>query len=452
MNITDTMRTVWAYLIKYMTPEGAAGVMGNLYAESGIIPNRVEILCLQRLKEIGKHYTDATYTALVDDGSISRDLFLHPLGDTRQYGYGLAQWTSPGRKAKLYDLAKTKRVSIGDLNMQLEFLVSELKQSYKSVWETVTTTHDIKKASDEFLLKFEIPDDRGENIKNARYGYAKDIYEQLSGSKEVQAMASANNAAIDRVIAVAENELGYLEKSEYQYLDEKTKGAGNGNLTKYWRDVYPTFQGQPWCACFVSWCFMQAFGLETAKKMLKHWPFTYCPTLASMTTNKTPQRGSIVLFYRNGEYAHTGLVVAVQGNSITTIEGNASGASGITPNGGGVVKKNYQLSTLSPNTKYFMPDYSLVAGKPTEPPSYIVGECTITMPLLLQGAVCPEVKTIQACLNAKGYKGKNGKSLSVDGDLGENTAYAITALQKKAGMTNINFGSVAKSTWELILK
>ena len=49
MNITDTMRTVWAYLIKYMTPEGAAGVMGNLYAESGIIPNRVEILCLKRL-------------------------------------------------------------------------------------------------------------------------------------------------------------------------------------------------------------------------------------------------------------------------------------------------------------------------------------------------------------------------------------------------------------------
>ena len=29
MNITDTMRTVWKYLTKYMTPEGAAGVMGK---------------------------------------------------------------------------------------------------------------------------------------------------------------------------------------------------------------------------------------------------------------------------------------------------------------------------------------------------------------------------------------------------------------------------------------
>lgn len=82
----------------------------------------------------------------------------------------------------------------------------------------------------------------------------------------------------------------------------------------------------------------------------------------------------------------------------------------------------------------------------------VVGECMVTLPLLIVGAICPEVKTIQACLNAKGYKGKDGKMLDVDGELGENTAYAITALQKKAGMKNINFGTVAKATWLLILK
>lgn len=74
------------------------------------------------------------------------------------------------------------------------------------------------------------------------------------------------------------------------------------------------------------------------------------------------------------------------------------------------------------------------------------------MPLLLQGAVCNEVKTIQIILNAKGYKGRNGKTLAVDGELGENTSYAVEQLQRKAGMVNINFGSVAKATWELILK
>jgi cell wall-associated NlpC family hydrolase len=91
-------------------------------------------------------------------------------------------------------------------------------------------------------------------------------------------------------------------------------------------------------------------------------------------------------------------------------------------------------------------------GNTTPAPSLIVGECSVAMPLLLQGAVCNEVKVIQAMLNAKGYRGKNGKALTLDGELGENTSYAVTQLQKKAGMKNINFGSVAKATWLLILK
>jgi peptidoglycan hydrolase-like protein with peptidoglycan-binding domain len=68
------------------------------------------------------------------------------------------------------------------------------------------------------------------------------------------------------------------------------------------------------------------------------------------------------------------------------------------------------------------------------------------------GSVDPEIKTIQRLLNTKGYKGKDGKKLEVDGELGENTAYAITKLQKKAGMKNINFGTVSARTWGLILK
>ena len=85
----ETARKVWTYLLRAgLTPEGAAGLMGNIYAESGMIPNRVEILCLRRLKEQGKIYTDATYTAFVDDGTISREEFLHPLPG-KQYGYGL---------------------------------------------------------------------------------------------------------------------------------------------------------------------------------------------------------------------------------------------------------------------------------------------------------------------------------------------------------------------------
>ena len=71
---------------------------------------------------------------------------------------------------------------------------------------------------------------------------------------------------------------------------------------------------------------------------------------------------------------------------------------------------------------------------------------------LIIGAIDPDVKLAQFCLNQKGYKGKDGKALDLDGELGENTAYAISNLQKKAGMTGINFGTIAGKTWELLLK
>ena len=170
----------------------------------------------------------------------------------------------------------------------------------------------------------------------------------------------ANDKAINALIKIAEAEIGYLEKKSNSQLDSKTANAGSANYTKYWRDVYPSYQAQPWCAAFVSWCFEKAFGLETAKKLLKHWPYTYCPTLGDLfTKNANPKVGDIVIFWRNGEFAHTGIVTAVSGDKFETIEGNTSGASGIVDNGGGVCKKSYYNSQL-PGTKFCTPDYSLV--------------------------------------------------------------------------------------------
>lgn len=266
---------------------------------------------------------------------------------------------------------------------------------------------------------------------------------------------------IQKLIDLATAELGYLEKKSNASLDDKTANAGSANYTKYWRDVYPQFQGQAWCACFISWLFMQLFGVETAKKLLKHWPFVYCPTLAGVTANKTPKVGSIILFYRNGTYAHTGLVVAVSSTTVTTIEGNTSGASGIIANGGGVCKKTYAIKSLSSETKYFMPDYGSVStvtetggtatGGADDMSRYIVGSGKVEVKHFLVGANDPQVKTIQRLLIAMGYKGKDKKKLTVDGDLGENTSYAIAAFQKSVGMNPDNPGTVATKTWEKLL-
>lgn len=83
--------------------------------------------------------------------------------------------------------------------------------------------------------------------------------------------------------------------------------------------------------------------------------------------------------------------------------------------------------------------------------NYIPGTCGVTLNQFLVGAVHPQVKVIQMKLNSLGYKGKDGKVLDVDGELGENTAYAITNFQKAKGMKNINFGTVAGTTWQLLL-
>ena len=166
--------------------------------------------------------------------------------------------------------------------------------------------------------------------------------------------------AIDKVLNIAAAEVGYLEKRSNSNLDSATANAGSNNYTKYWRDIKPSYQGEPWCACFVTWCFVKAFGKDMAKKLLKHYPYVYCPTMAELfTLHANPERGDIVIFKHGGEFTHTGIVTSVDGDYFTTIEGNTSGGSTIIANGGAVCKKGYYNSNL-PGTKFVRPDYSIV--------------------------------------------------------------------------------------------
>ena len=51
--------------------------------------------------------------------------------------------------------------------------------------------------------------------------------------------------AINKMIQTAKAEIGYLEKASNSNLDSKTGNAGSNNYTKYWRDIMPSYQGQP---------------------------------------------------------------------------------------------------------------------------------------------------------------------------------------------------------------
>ena len=171
---------------------------------------------------------------------------------------------------------------------------------------------------------------------------------------------------LEKVIEVAKSDLGYLEKAlkyknNKEILYDKTKGASDENTTKHWFEIKQEWQGQPSCAIWICWVVTRALGEKRAKELLKHYPYTYCPTMSDLfTLHANPKVGDIVIFKRNGKFVHTGLVIAVDGDKFTTIEGNTSGASNIVANGGGVCQKTYYNSKL-PGTKFCRPAYSSTA-------------------------------------------------------------------------------------------
>lgn len=165
---------------------------------------------------------------------------------------------------------------------------------------------------------------------------------------------------LDKIISTALGEVGYVEKASNAFLYDKTANAGDANYTKYWAEIKPEYQGQPWCAAFVSWVFMEAAGRSNAEKLLKHFPYVYVPTIANLfKRHANPKRGDIVCFYRNSEFVHTGIVISVSGDRFETVEGNTSGGSSVVSNGGEVCRKAYYNSKL-PGTKFVRPDYESV--------------------------------------------------------------------------------------------
>lgn len=260
--------------------------------------------------------------------------------------------------------------------------------------------------------------------------FYKDYSSINNANKQEGGNKLTKEQAINALIAVAKNEIGYLEKATNAQLDSKTANAGYNNYTKYWRDVYPAYQGQPWCACQISWDMMTAFGLETAKKLLRHWPYVYCPAMRDyFTLYANPQVGDIVIFWssKKKEFVHTGLVIKVQGDQFWTIEGNTSGASGVVANGGGICQKTYYNSQL-PGTKFCRPDYSIVtsikSGSSTN-----TSTTTTTKNWIEYGDRGNDVKNLQAKLN------KVGHNLEVNGICGNATVSAIKDFQEKYNLT-----------------
>lgn len=168
---------IWNYLkAQGLTDCGAAGLMGNLDPESGLIPTN-----LQNTFEKKLGFTDASYTAAVDAGTYTN------FANDRA-GYGLAQWTYPTRKAALLNFVKSMGRSIGDLEAQLGFLITEMAGSFGEVLTVLRSAASVKEASDCVLLKFEKPASVNDPVKLAavkakRAEYGQKYYDKFAGAK-----------------------------------------------------------------------------------------------------------------------------------------------------------------------------------------------------------------------------------------------------------------------------
>lgn len=169
---TDNPSVIWNFFKgKGLNDFAVAGIMGNLYAESSFKPTN-----LQNTYEKKLGYTDAEYTAAVDNGSYENFI-------KDSAGYGLAQWTYWSRKQALLEYAQSVGKSIGDLGMQLDFMWKEL-QGYTSVMKVLNTATSVLAASNAILTGYERPADQSVTAQNRRAGYGQTYYDKYADEKE----------------------------------------------------------------------------------------------------------------------------------------------------------------------------------------------------------------------------------------------------------------------------
>jgi len=369
---------IWYYLRHTggMTEEGAAGLMGNLEAESGMRPNNAEN---------GYEYltgNDEEYTKKIDSGQVSRFQFAHPWGDSRQCGYGLAQWTSAGRKEGLYDLVKERNVSIADLKTQLDWLMTELNKSYAGVYSVLKSTNSLQAASDKVLGEFEIPANwRSQSGTRASMGqkwlnkFKGTEGEQLGDSTTMNNSSSGDSDSettqqnssptiIDMMTNIlAESKVG---KALHAFIGGNTGAAPSGsdnnssgstasgdaaevvkiakeqvgikespvNVCKY-NDWYyghhVNGDAYPWCAAFTSWVTNEA-GVPTSIMPKDAYTVTAYQTLVNRggkISNSEARPGDIIYFTKNGAASgiyHTGIITDNSNGVISTVEGNSGNA------------------------------------------------------------------------------------------------------------------------------
>jgi CHAP domain len=171
---------------------------------------------------------------------------------------------------------------------------------------------------------------------------------------------------VAEVIARAVDQRGVLEQDDNRTpfardLDDAfgpILGANGNKIGRY---------GQPWCAVFQSWAYWRS--CERMHPLPNGGFFTPADLKAWRKLDRVvgdPQPGDLAYYLRDGEPHHVGLVIAVDGQRYSTIEGNTTPNSKVTPNGIGVFqfgpfqdqKGDVSPRTIADDVVFARPEYA----------------------------------------------------------------------------------------------
>ncbi|MBQ6626370.1 MAG: CHAP domain-containing protein [Ruminococcus sp.] len=207
-----------------------------------------------------------------------------------------------------------------------------------------------------------------------------------------------------------------------------------------------------WCEVFIQWLFYKLNAsdmlyVKTANVGCQAWYFKNAGKLVT----KNYKKGDIVIFHWSdakstwisGMYSldHIGIIESVNNDgTLTTIEGN----TGSTKNG--EVKRC---------TRYMSQVACACRPSYKAEPKIKFSTYNIKMSKLWRDSLKnkkEQVLTMQCLLYAKGYKGKDGKALVLDGDFGENTEYALKTFEKAKGLDKHGVSGVCeRAKWAALL-
>ena len=261
-------------------------------------------------------------------------------------------------------------------------------------------------------------------------------------------------------MAVARGELGYREGA-----NNWTKYAADPMIAKLYGWVP---QNQPWCGTFVNWCFLTAFGYDIGSR-LTFGGSAACSAAADLYKAAGawvhfPEVGDQSFYLSGGGINHTGIVVAVEGSTITAVEGNYSdkvssvrhniGASDVAGFGRPCWKiveseKDEGGGSLGGSENA---GSGPVSDPDTENPSVTLPTCKADMPVICQGDKGTPVERLQTLLIGRGYycggRSYGGREFP-DGDFGPATLLAVKDVQKAAGLKQD--GIVGAETWPVLI-